>query len=102
MAGGPIGNLKFDEKDPEGLRPVVGRTGVLGAVMTPGLLLGGRAGNANSFAGSCIVGGNEAPPARGEGCVAERNPGEDTTALSANALRLLQFPYLDMRRAGLA
>lgn len=50
--GGAIGNLKLDEKDPEGFRPVVGSTGVLGAVMAPGLLLGGRAGNVNSFDGS--------------------------------------------------
>lgn len=96
FVGGAIGNLKLDEKDPDGLRPVVGRTGVLGAVMTPGLLLGGRAGNANSFEGSCIVGGNEAPPASGEGWVAERKPGDVTAAVSmrihsASALSLLGY-----------
>lgn len=82
FGGGAIGNLKLDEKEPDGFRPVVGSTGVLGAVVAPGLLLGGRAGNVNSFDGSCMVGGNDAPPASGEGWVAERKPGEATVALS--------------------
>lgn len=77
--GGAMGNLKLDEKDPDGFRPVVRRAGVLGVVVMPGLLLGGRAGNANSFDGSWMVGGNEAPPASGEGWVAERKPGDETT-----------------------
>lgn len=66
-SGGAIGNWKLDEKDADGFRPLVGSTGVLGAVVAPGLLLGGRVGKANSFEGSCMVGGNEAPPASGEG-----------------------------------
>ena len=37
--GGAAGNLKFDEKELEGFRPVVGRAGVLGVVVTPGRLL---------------------------------------------------------------
>jgi hypothetical protein len=78
FGGGAIGNLKLDEKDPEGFRPAVGSTGVLGAVVAPGLLLGGRAGNVNSFDGSWMVGGKEAPPASGEGWVADRKPGEAT------------------------
>jgi hypothetical protein len=81
LVGGAMGNLKLDENEPDGFRPVVGRTGVLGEVVVSGLLLGGRAGNVNSFPGSCIVGGKEAPPS-GEGCVAERNPGEGTRSLS--------------------
>lgn len=52
FVGGPMGNLKLDENEPDGLRPVVGRAGVLGVVVMPGLLLGGRAGIANSLAGS--------------------------------------------------
>ena len=67
LVGGAIGNLKLDEKDPDGFRPVVGRAGVLGVVGTPGLLLDGRAGNANSLDGSCMVCGKDAPPASGEG-----------------------------------
>lgn len=84
LTGGPMGNLKLDENDPEGFRPVVGRAGVLGAVVMPGLRLGGRAGNAKSCAGSWMVGGKDAPPARGEGCVAERWPGDGTVAASVN------------------
>ena len=97
--GGAIGNLKLDENDPDGFRPVVGRPGVLGVVVMPGLRLGGRAGNANSVEGSCIVGGNDAPPASGEGCVAERKPGDDTMALSVIEVFPLRCSYLDTKRA---
>lgn len=78
FVGGAIGNLKLEEKDPDGFRPVVGRAGVLGVVVMPGLLLGGRAGNVKSSDGSCMVGGKDAPPASGDGCVADRKPGEAT------------------------
>ena len=37
--GGAAGNLKFWEKELDGFRPVVGRAGVLGVVVTPGRLL---------------------------------------------------------------
>lgn len=57
---------------------MVGSAGVLGAVDTPGRLLAGRAGNANSFGDSRPIGGEDAPPESGEGCVAERWPGEVT------------------------
>lgn len=76
LVGGAMGNLKLDENEPEGFRPVVGRIGVLGEVVVPGLFLDGRAGKVKSFGGSWTVGGKEAPPARGEGCVAERKPGD--------------------------
>ena len=98
LVGGAIGNLKLEENEPDGFRPVVGRTGVLGEVVVPGLLLGERAGNVNSLPGSCIVGGKEAPPS-GEGCVAERNPGEDTICLSVYEVRPRQRPYQDTTRA---
>jgi hypothetical protein len=52
LVGGPMGNLKLEENDPDGFLPVEGRAGALGVVVMPGLLLGGRAGNANSFEGS--------------------------------------------------
>lgn len=81
FGGGAIGNLKLDEKDPEGFRPVVGSIVVLGAVVAPGFLLGGRAGNVNSFDGSRMVGGKDAPPASGDGWVADRKPGEATAIL---------------------
>jgi hypothetical protein len=45
---------------------------VLGVVVVPGRLLPGRAGNANSLELSWMVGGDEIPMARGEGCVADR------------------------------
>jgi hypothetical protein len=99
FVGGAIGNLKLDENDPDGFRPVVGRAGVLGAVVMPGLLFGGRAGNVNSFDGSCMVGGKDAPPASGEGCVAERKPGEDTGFMLADVKSCLWYSYLDTRRA---
>ena len=99
FVGGPIGNLKLDENDADGFRPVVRRAGVLGAVVMPGLLLSGRAGNVNSFDGSCMVGGKDDPPARGEGCVAERKPGDDTIALSVIEVHHLRCLYLDTRRA---
>jgi hypothetical protein len=58
---------------------------VLGVVVMPGLLLGGRAGKAkSSVEGSWMVGGKEAPPASGEGWVAERWPGEGAAAVSVN------------------
>jgi hypothetical protein len=37
--GGAAGNLKLWEKELDGFRPVVGRAGVLGVVVTPGRLL---------------------------------------------------------------
>lgn len=49
---GAIGNLKLDEKEPEGFLPVAGSAGVLGVVTMPGLRRGARAGNAYSFDGS--------------------------------------------------
>jgi hypothetical protein len=64
--GGLIGNLKVCEKEPDALRDALGNAGVFGAVETPGVLLPGRMGRGNSFEGSCIVGGKEAPPIRGE------------------------------------
>lgn len=76
FGGGAAGNLKFWEKDPEGLRDVKGNAGVFGAVETPGVLRPGRAGRANSWEGSCIVGGEAAPPESGDCKVAERMPGE--------------------------
>lgn len=98
--GGAIGNWKWEEKDPDGFRPaVVGKAGVLGAVATPGRRLDGRAGKANSFAGSWMVGGKDAPPASGEGWVAERKPGEETVLMSANEARSPCCSYLDTRRA---
>lgn len=102
LGAGAIGNLKLDEKEPEGFRPVVGRAGVLGVVVMPGLLLGGRAGKAKSLGGSCMVGGKEAPPASGEGWVAERWPGEETGLRLANAASSLRCSYLDTTRAGWA
>ncbi len=104
VGGGAIGNLKLEENEPEGFRPVVGRAGVLGAVMTPGLRLDGRAAKAKSLEGSWMVGGNEAPPASGEGCVAERKPGEETTAPLVGGRQhiVCAAPYLDTTRVGWA
>lgn len=67
--GGAAGNLKLCEKEFEGFR-VVGRAGVLGVVVMAGRLRPERDGKAKSG------GGDE--PERGEGCVAERWPGEAT------------------------
>jgi hypothetical protein len=55
---------------------------VLGVDVMPDRLRPGRAGNANSLALSWIAGGDDRPPARGEGWVAERWPGELTAAVS--------------------
>jgi hypothetical protein len=75
--GGAAGNLKVFEKELEAFR-VTGSWGVLGVVVTPGRLLPGRAGNAKSLELSWTAGGDERPMARGEGCVADRWPGELT------------------------
>jgi hypothetical protein len=79
-----MGNLKVCEKEPDALRDALGNAGVFGAVETPGVLLPGRVGRGSSFEGSCIVGGKEAPPIRGE-WVKERWPGDSTTTSSASA-----------------
>jgi hypothetical protein len=81
--GGAAGNLKVLENEFEALRVTIGIFGVLGVVVTPGLLLPSRAGNANSLELSCAAAGEESPPARGEGWVADRWPGEFTVATSA-------------------
>jgi hypothetical protein len=73
--GGAAGNLKVLEKELEAFR-VMGSWGVLGVVVVPVRLLPGRAGNANSLELSWTAGGDERPMARGEGCVADRWPGE--------------------------
>jgi hypothetical protein len=46
---GAAGNLKVCEKELEAFRVMFGTCGVLGAVVMPGRLLPGRAGNANSL-----------------------------------------------------
>jgi hypothetical protein len=61
-----MGNLKVCEKEPDALRDALGNAGVFGAVETPGVLLPGRIGRENSLDGSCMVGGKEAPPTKGE------------------------------------
>jgi hypothetical protein len=80
--GGAAGNLKVFEKELEVLRVMLGIRGVLGVVAMPERLLPGRAGKANSLELSWTAGGDESPPARGEGCVAERWPGELTKSIS--------------------
>lgn len=64
--GDAAGNLKFWEKEPEAFLVPDDSAGVLGAVVTPDVLLPGRDGRGNSFNGSCITGGEEVPPERGE------------------------------------
>lgn len=76
--GGAAGNLKLCEKELEGFL-VVGMCGVLGVVLMPGRRLpAGRGGRANSLELSLAGEGDNVPPTRGEGCVAERWPGELT------------------------
>jgi len=80
-SGGAAGNLKLCEKEFEGFRPVADRAGVLGVVVTPGRLPFRRARKAKSVDSWLL--GEEASPESGEGCVADRWPGEATTAMSA-------------------
>jgi len=70
--GGAAGNLKLCENELDAFRVILGMFGVLGVVVTPGRRLPGRAGKANSVELSCTAGGDDMPPASGEGCVAER------------------------------
>jgi hypothetical protein len=93
--GGAAGNLKLLEKELDGLRVVIGICGVLGVVVMPGRRLPDRDGKANSLELSWPAGGEESPPARGEGCVADRWPGEFTVALSALDACQLDWTYLD-------
>jgi hypothetical protein len=65
--GGSAGNLKVLENELDAFRVTIEIFGVLGVVVTPGLLLPGRAGNANSLELSCAAAGEDSPPARGEG-----------------------------------
>ena len=93
--GGAEGNLKLLEKELDGLRVVSGICGVLGVDVMPGRRLPDRDGKANSLEFSRAAGGEESPPARGEGCVADRWPGEFTVALSALSAWQLGWTYLD-------
>jgi hypothetical protein len=81
--GGAAGNLNACEKEFDAFRVMLGMIGVLGLVVEPSRLLPGRIGKANSLAWSWTSAGDDAPPESGEGCVAERWPGELTVLLSA-------------------
>jgi len=96
--GGAAGNLKFLEKEFEGFLPVVGRDGVLGVVVKPGLLRSERAGKAKSLVSR--TNGEDASPESGEGCVADRWPGEATACMSAKAVYCVRSSsYLGMSLA---
>lgn len=85
--GGAAGNLKLCEKELDGFLPVSGGPGVLGVVVTPGRRLLERVMRARSAV---------SPPERGEGCVAERWPGEATAVVSAQEeARCVRSAYLD-------
>lgn len=92
--GGAAGNLKLEEKEPDGFRVVTGRAGVLGAVVTPGLRRGEREGNGESLEGSRITGGETSPLESGEGWVAERWPGEVTADVSVQRSVRAVLPLL--------
>lgn len=97
FGGGAGGNLKLCEKEPDAFLVALDSAGVFGAVDTPGVLRAGRAGSGNSFNGSCIAGGDDAPIERGEWCVAERRPGDVTARIISLWNRLGSQPlYLKM------
>jgi hypothetical protein len=66
------GNLKLSEKELEAFLVPVPIAGVLGAVEAPGDRRAGRAGRLNPAKGSCMIGAEDPPPAKGEWCVADR------------------------------
>lgn len=72
---GVVGNLKLCENELEGFR-VVGGMGVTGVVVMSGRLRGERGGKTKSVGAGCDNWGEAADS--GEGCVAERWPGEAT------------------------
>jgi hypothetical protein len=80
--GGAAGNINCFEKELDAFRVMLGMCGVLGVDVAPERLRPGRAGNANSLELSWTAGGDDRPPARGDGCVAERWPGELTDPVS--------------------